>query len=1024
MFSLVPPHRFAVVEPQLYRGAYPTLVNFRHLETLRLATVISLIPEAPTDDLRDFCTGNDIHHVIVNCDLFKDHEPQLLPSEVNAILGVVLDVSNYPVYIHCLDGKQTTGLVVMALRSIMLWDEVAIQHEYERFSKAPMMGGELGFLRDYKGDFLTKPPDASMLPPWLWGVRISQGSVDIGDRDWEPTNLLPTVFKEELTALAYGDQTPERRSPQLSHQEGRHLYVCPVNSSTHNPTPYGCDPYGICSTDRRLWEFAFGSLTKPSGSPTANELSDAMGSQSLKSLDALTDDIGASTLPSLLTSTAPSTPPLNAPLDLGSFRQYRHPTLPKFHVTTPPLRELPVAGKTSGTSSPVVSHEPPPPSRTKAKSLSPVPGQSPLSTPSSLGPMSKPLRPFGGPSGKAGAGTSSHPPSAMNSPPSVLLPPSHLPQEEDGVVITRMKGSLPLDSPSLRNLQMLLALKKHPQQQFPRSQMQQPKAVGEKPQSDFFVSMPPIRIGTAGASSLQSTSNGQSARSRPLVHNALLCMLVADEHRCRALYRRSLAVAARREMELLAAWVAMSSDATRLAATSQSPAPSTGATMPVPTNPEVTAPALGKAASSDDVGSSEEPSQAALPSESMASTTTPSSCPTHQSAAGRGCTLKEYLLAFATAPKQPTGNLLVGSDLVSVADGASPPLFLGGVGGVGEDCNVSGPSSPRVDATLKANCACDENLSSNVALGLCNDNPPPAPTCCDHLSAPLQSAGVSVELSLFAPTLRLGLLSPSSMGESVEYDSSFVEEQRSSADAQGSATGSNGVLRLLRQDFLSNAETSFNAFGGVAADAASAATKVTWAEVASPKAISPEKDWFPLPRDVLSEYSRSVPLLHHGHCHHNLFVRSLCTPLLEGDKRATGEGGVRSVGVISTRLMCTVHKDTPCFLTAECEAIPPLALDCGCAHLRHSIPLTGLGEALQSGAPALSPLPDRTGPTADTNGVGGGAPGAGGGTLNSTSAAVSQTSSTVSQGATSSAPSTSSRSSDLLRKPLRRRRSY
>ena len=44
----VPPLRFSMVQPSLYRGAYPREVNFKFLETLQLKTIISLTPNPIT----------------------------------------------------------------------------------------------------------------------------------------------------------------------------------------------------------------------------------------------------------------------------------------------------------------------------------------------------------------------------------------------------------------------------------------------------------------------------------------------------------------------------------------------------------------------------------------------------------------------------------------------------------------------------------------------------------------------------------------------------------------------------------------------------------------------------------------------------------------------------------------------------------------------------------------------------------------------------------------------------------------
>lgn len=52
--KLSPPHRFAMVNPGIYRGAYPVLPNFRFLSRLQLKTIVSLTPEPPTTDIISF----------------------------------------------------------------------------------------------------------------------------------------------------------------------------------------------------------------------------------------------------------------------------------------------------------------------------------------------------------------------------------------------------------------------------------------------------------------------------------------------------------------------------------------------------------------------------------------------------------------------------------------------------------------------------------------------------------------------------------------------------------------------------------------------------------------------------------------------------------------------------------------------------------------------------------------------------------------------------------------------------------
>ena len=52
--AYVPTLRYGTVNEGLYRGAYPTLRNFRFLQRLHIRSFVSLVPEAPTQDLLDF----------------------------------------------------------------------------------------------------------------------------------------------------------------------------------------------------------------------------------------------------------------------------------------------------------------------------------------------------------------------------------------------------------------------------------------------------------------------------------------------------------------------------------------------------------------------------------------------------------------------------------------------------------------------------------------------------------------------------------------------------------------------------------------------------------------------------------------------------------------------------------------------------------------------------------------------------------------------------------------------------------
>jgi len=174
-----PPFRFGVVNPGLTRGAYPTLRNFRSLSRLRLRTIVSLIPEPPTEDLKAFAelTGVNIVHIAVPRALQLGSS---LQSLLLSAVSVCIDKDKFPVYVHCLDGRRITGLLVLLLRRLQGWLPLSAISEYWRYqslSRAPSL-----ILVDVEKNAREVENFASELsevvipehiPQWLWSGKRS-----------------------------------------------------------------------------------------------------------------------------------------------------------------------------------------------------------------------------------------------------------------------------------------------------------------------------------------------------------------------------------------------------------------------------------------------------------------------------------------------------------------------------------------------------------------------------------------------------------------------------------------------------------------------------------------------------------------------------------------------------------------------------------------------------------------------------------------------------------------------------------
>ncbi|KAF0720638.1 Aste57867_152 [Aphanomyces stellatus] len=174
MSAIVPPFRFTTVENRIYRGAYPTLPNFRFLRRLKLKTVISVIPEEPTKDLIDFCSNEGIAHHVFHAEKYSSDSVTVTPSTVVSILHLLLNKEHQPVYMHCLDGANVIGIVVMVLRKLQNWTKLATLQEFCRFTRDHSVEkDESEYLSSFSAE-ITLPQNAQV-PRWLWnGVRIQK----------------------------------------------------------------------------------------------------------------------------------------------------------------------------------------------------------------------------------------------------------------------------------------------------------------------------------------------------------------------------------------------------------------------------------------------------------------------------------------------------------------------------------------------------------------------------------------------------------------------------------------------------------------------------------------------------------------------------------------------------------------------------------------------------------------------------------------------------------------------------------
>jgi len=196
--KLIPPFRFAIVEEGVFRGAYPTERNCRFLRRLKLKTIVSLTPKKSNKVISGFCEQEGIINRHFPVPKFKD-DVTITSTQVVHILQMVIDPDNLPIYIHCLDGSNITGIVTMCLRKLQNWNLSTIFTEFSRFTRANYISSvESEFVETFKAEIEI----GSRIPAWLWqGERCTK----------HPTLKLKLLSPLEYPQATTGEKKKENR---------------------------------------------------------------------------------------------------------------------------------------------------------------------------------------------------------------------------------------------------------------------------------------------------------------------------------------------------------------------------------------------------------------------------------------------------------------------------------------------------------------------------------------------------------------------------------------------------------------------------------------------------------------------------------------------------------------------------------------------------------------------------------------------------------------------------------------------
>ncbi|KAI0407996.1 tyrosine phosphatase family-domain-containing protein [Xylaria palmicola] len=153
---LSPPVNFSSVSKGLYRSGYPQTQDYPFMQRLQLKTIVTLVKKDLPDGYQTFMEANQIAHKIFDMSGTKKEE---IPLEMmRSIHAVVANRNNYPLLIHCNQGKHRTGCVVGVLRKSNHWDVKRIIQEYSAFAQPKVRETDIKYLTEFDPAGLLRQP--------------------------------------------------------------------------------------------------------------------------------------------------------------------------------------------------------------------------------------------------------------------------------------------------------------------------------------------------------------------------------------------------------------------------------------------------------------------------------------------------------------------------------------------------------------------------------------------------------------------------------------------------------------------------------------------------------------------------------------------------------------------------------------------------------------------------------------------------------------------------------------------------
>ena len=136
------------IKSVLYVLSVPQSEHWQHADQI----FSTLVDSAPSIGFQEWVLESNITQMNVNIATNKDGKVNTTLDSLCRALLFVMDSSNYPLYIHCNQGKHRTGCVVACLRKIQGLPIEEILAEYHAYAGLKAREGDISVIKAFEPD--------------------------------------------------------------------------------------------------------------------------------------------------------------------------------------------------------------------------------------------------------------------------------------------------------------------------------------------------------------------------------------------------------------------------------------------------------------------------------------------------------------------------------------------------------------------------------------------------------------------------------------------------------------------------------------------------------------------------------------------------------------------------------------------------------------------------------------------------------------------------------------------------------